>query len=284
MDDEGTAAWETMFRLFLTADSDLVPPDAVTAASFCGGIFPHDGPHIVRFKECPGAADPGRHAYARLCCSLKEIFQQRAAKDPDLNSKIPDYLRAGKDRFFRTQDEGKLAALVQASLGASDAALAVSLFMEGRLSDWRRSYSDIVGAGCGNGDRVTPFIERWIKGFIGRGGCGRRHCVTLYGDGRLLSPATKPRVKREELMEAGQAAATATVALPANATCASAPNASAPRCSEQSERISWTAGADTRGWAVEGDRDLAMLSSASSATAGGPPTLTRSCKRKAPGE
>ena len=158
VDDVDTAAWETMFRLFLTACPSLVPSDALTAASYCGGISP--GRYITPFEKCPGAGDPGKHAYAKLCDCLKEIFVQREAKDPDVQSKVPAFPRPGKGRFFQTQQEGKLAALVQASLGASDAALAVSLFMEGRLSDWRRSYSDIVGAGCGNGDRVTPFIER----------------------------------------------------------------------------------------------------------------------------
>ena len=76
-------------------------------------------------------------------------------------------------------------------------------------------------------------------------------------------------------MTAAHAAAAATVALPANATCASAPNASARGCSEQSERILGTAGADTRGGAVEGDSDLAMLSSASSSTAEGAHLLER---------
>ena len=264
VDDDDTAAWETMFRLFLTACPSLVPSDALTAASYCGGISP--GRYITPFEKCPGAGDPGKHAYASLCCCLKEIFDQRAAKDPDLASKVPAVLRPGKDRFFDTRQEAKLAAFVKASLGASDAAYAVKQYTKDEVSDWTRSYSQIVGAGCGNGDRVTPFIDGWIRDFINRGGCRCESCVWTYGDRGLERPATPSRVTQEDRMEAEPEAATAPVALPANATCASAPNASAPRCSEQSERNSWTAGADTRGLAGEDDSDLSMLSSVSSAT------------------
>ena len=292
VDDDDTAAWETMFRLFLTASPELVPSEALTAASYCGGISPGDARYIAPFANCPGAGDPGKHAYAKLCDCLKEIFVQREAKDPDVQSKVPAFLQPGKGRFFQTTRDDRLAAFVKASLGAADAAYAVIQFQLEELRDWTRSYSEIVGAGCGNGDRVTPFIDGWIKDFIDRGGCGCEQCVTMYGDRGLESPATPSRVTRGERMEAEQEAATATVALPANATCASAPNAYAPRCSEQSERISWTAGADTRGWAVEGDRDLTMLSSASSATAGDtrplrvwrPRSWNNGGKRKAPGE
>ena len=264
VDDVDTAAWETMFRLFLTACPKQVPSDALTAASYCGGISP--GRYITPFEKCPGAGDPGKHAYASLCCCLKKIFDQRLAKDPDLESKVPNILRPGKDRFFSTSQEPKLAALVKASLGASDAAYAVSQYTKEEVSDWMRSYSEIVGASYGNGDRVTPFIDGWIRDFIERGGCRCENCVWKYGDRGLERPATPSRVTQEDRMEAEPEAATAPVALPANATCASAPNASAPRCSEQSERNSWTAGADTRGLAGEDDSDLSMLSSVSSAT------------------
>ena len=264
VDDDDTAAWETMFRLFLTACPSLVPSEALTAASYCGGISP--GRYITPFEKCPGAGDPGKHAYAKLCSDLKDIFNQRLAKDPDLESKVPNILRPGKDRFFSISQEPKLAALVKASLGASDAAYALVQFARYEVSDWMRSSSEIVVASYGNGDRVTPFIDGWIRDFIKRGGCRCENCVWKYGDRGLERPATPSRVTQEERMEAEQEAATATVALPANATCASAPNASAPRCSEQSERNSWTAGADTRGLAGEDDSDLSMLSSVSSAT------------------
>ena len=265
VDDVDTAAWETMFRLFLTACPSKVPSEALMAASYCGGIYPwHES--IAPFENCPRAGDPGKHAYAKLCSDLKDIFNQRLAKDPDLESKVPDILRPGKDRFFSTSQEPKLAALVKASLGASDAAYAVSQYTKEEVSDWMRSSSEIVGASYGNGDRVTPFIDGWIRDFINRGGCRCENCVWTYGDRGLERPATPSRVTQEDRMEAEPEAATAPVALPANATCASAPNASAPRCSEQSERNSWTAGADTRGLAGEDDSDLSMLSSVSSAT------------------
>ena len=165
VDDVDTAAWETMFRLFLTACPSLVPSEALTAASYCGGISP--GRYITPFEKCPGAGDPGKHAYAKLCDCLKEIFVQREAKDPDLKSKVPAFLQPSKGRFFQTQRDDRLAAFVKASLGASDAAYAVVQFTKNEVSDWMRSSSEIVGASYGNGDRVTPFIDgRWLdQGF-----------------------------------------------------------------------------------------------------------------------
>ena len=266
VDDDDKVAWETMFRLFLTACPSLVPSEALTAASYCGGISPGDAQYIAPLAGCPGAGDPGKHAYGSLCGDLQKIFEQMLAKDPDLESKVPAVLRPGKNRLFTIKRDDRLAVFVKASLGASDAAYAVSQYTKEEVSDWMRSYSEIVGASYGNGDRVTPFIDGWIRDFIERGGCGCENCVWKYGDRGLERPATPSRVTQEDRMEAEPEAATAPVALPANATCASAPNASAPRCSEQSERNSWTAGADTQGLAGEDDSDLSMLSSVSSAT------------------
>ena len=53
VDYEDTVAWETMFRLFLTACSEMVPTNALKAASHCGGISPDGGEYIEPFKECP---------------------------------------------------------------------------------------------------------------------------------------------------------------------------------------------------------------------------------------
>ena len=176
-----TVAWETMFRLFLTACPSKVPSEALIAASYCGGISPGRG--ITPFENCPGAGDPGKHAYAKLCSDLKDIFNQRLAKDPDLESKVPAVLRPGKNRLFTIQRDDRLAVFVKASLGASDAAYAVSQYTKEEVSDWMRSYSEIVGASYGNGDRVTPFIDGWIKDFINRGGCGCDHCYYVRRPG-----------------------------------------------------------------------------------------------------
>ena len=187
VDAAETVAWETMFRLFLTATTVLVPPDAAKAASFCGGLYPDKTPYIERFPKCPGAAEPGNHAYACLCRWLKDIYLKKAAMDLELDQKIPGNIQEGKDRFFSIEQDRLLGIFVKASLGASDAALAVHLFMAQHLGDWKRSYSDIVGAGCGVGDRVTPFIDRWIKTWILEGGCGCEGCVRLYGDRKILN-------------------------------------------------------------------------------------------------
>ena len=96
-----TVEWETMFRLFLTACPDLVPANALKAASHCGGIAPDGGKYITPFKECPASGEPGNHAYASLCKHLIDIYEAEEKMQPDLAQHIPWKLQTGKERFFQ---------------------------------------------------------------------------------------------------------------------------------------------------------------------------------------
>ena len=140
-------------------------------------------------------------------------------------------------------NEETFGDFVEAALGAADGALAVQEYLNGNLAHWKRSFGDLVGAGCGVGDMVTPFIDRWIKDWMLRGGCGCEGCQSGYGDGRLLHPALEAMMPPGPIpMTSTQAAVPDPAHLPANTT-----------------------GGCNRGGAV--DSDLPMPSSASSSTA-----------------
>ena len=253
-----TVAWETLFRLILTACYDMVPKDALKAASHCGGVTP--GPYVTAFDGVPAAGEPGNHAYACLCKELIRMYNDKKQMEPDLDAKIPVKLETGFERFFKLTNEETFGDFVEAALGAADAALAVDSFLDGHLADWRRSYSDIVGAGCGRGDRVTPFIDWWINDWVSKGGCGCDNCRRGYGDKKITNPMLLARMPRgPTLMTSSQAAAAAPGAVPANATDASAADASAGGCSEQREEILGTGGACARAGAVQGGCDLPMF-------------------------
>ena len=244
VESEATVAWETMFRLFLTATPERVPRTALKAASHCGGIRP-DGNHalITPFQECPGSGEPGNHAYGALCRHLIDIYNAQENVQPDLRDRVPPIMATGRDRFIGMTNEETFGDFVEAALGAADGALAVQEYLNGNLAHWKRSFGDLVGAGCGVGDMVTPFIDRWIKDWMLRGGCGCEGCQSGYGDMKLLHPALEAMMPPGPIpMTSTQAAVPDPDNLPANTT-----------------------GGCNRGGAV--DSDLPMPSSASSSNA-----------------
>ena len=200
VDDE--AMWETIYRLFLVANLAHVPREACKAASHCGGIWPY-GP----IK--PGAAlvlNPGNHAYACLCGHLKTVYEETVANDRDFT--LPSDLIPGKDRFMGTSNATSLGDFVEAALGAADAAQCVLEYMRGELPHWKRSYSEIMGAGRGEGDRVTPWIDKWLLDWRLNGGCGCPQCISEYGSGSPPNATAVQRVIRP-MNHAGASASSA---------------------------------------------------------------------------
>ena len=191
VDDQ--AMWETMYRLFLTANNYVVPKTACKAASHCGGLYPcKDLPPMIGGAS---VADPGNHAYACLCQHLKDVYEETQRNDRDFQLPCQE-LEIGKDRFFTTTKEEALGDFVEAALGAADAALCVQEYVAGTLPHWKRSWSQIVGAGCGWGDRVTPWIDKWMRVWRLNGGCGCEACKIVYGGGSILNASAMPRVIR----------------------------------------------------------------------------------------
>jgi len=200
VDDE--AMWETIYRLFLVANTAFVPKEACKAASQCGGIYPYQ---TIK----PGAAlllNPGNHAYDCLCKHLKNVYAETVANEQDFT--LPRVLVAGKDRFMDTSQPASLGDFVEAALGAADAALCVLEYMRGENHHWKRSYSEIMGAGCGEGDRVTPWIDEWLLAWRLNGGCGCPPCITAYGSGSRPNATAVQRVRRP-MDQAGASASSA---------------------------------------------------------------------------
>ncbi len=72
---------ETLHRLALVGDSNVVPKPIRKAASHCGGVPPMP-PLLLAFKESPMVADPGNEVYGRI---VRRLF----AKVDDMGAAMP---------------------------------------------------------------------------------------------------------------------------------------------------------------------------------------------------
>ena len=167
---------DVIYRLFLTADLQKVPGDSRKAASHVGGIPPTNG--VMTWKESPYYGDPGNHHYAMLIEHLKREYKTKW----ETNFPVPDKLANGKQRFFNMSNDERVSDHVEAALGAADANLALEEYLTGRSETWKRSWADIKGGGCVEGDKVTPYIVKWLEEFRSKGGC-KRECKTCHPQG-----------------------------------------------------------------------------------------------------
>ena len=151
------AAWETMYRLFLIADTDIVSNAARKAASGTGGV--EVKLDIKPFPGCPNSGDGGNARYKKLCLHVLALLD---AYTNDNANPLPSWLKNGANNYRAITNQANCGDLVEAALGAAEQMLALQEYREGKSKHWKRVWSQMWGAGCANGDIVT----KWINDFI----------------------------------------------------------------------------------------------------------------------
>ena len=128
-----------------------MPPQWRNAASKAGGVAPLPDYGLNVFPGWHSCADPGNKAYNTLCQELLDIRPEPV---------LPNWCGDGY-AMLKQMGQEKRGDVVECALAAADCAKAA----EDHLADprqhprWVRFYSDVVGGGCGQGDRVTAWIQ-----------------------------------------------------------------------------------------------------------------------------
>jgi len=121
---------------------------------------------------------------------LKGIYLTEVTKAENSDF-VPSIIKGGVLKISTMENASNLAHLVQSALGAADASMAFEMYMLGDSDDWKRSVKEIVGAGCTNTDRVTPWIGEWVSNFMSDGGC-QEECSICQQCRRAQNPHQLP--------------------------------------------------------------------------------------------
>jgi hypothetical protein len=140
---------ETLWRLALIGDHNIVPVRTRKLASHCGGVPPRP-PQLMAFKDTPNVADPGNAIYSRI---VRKLFQNTSL------SVTPPRQASQIDHIKQFNDE-HLADLVEAALAAADMAAA---FESGK----QRSWSTLIGGSHGDGDNVSAWLVHVVHFELG---------------------------------------------------------------------------------------------------------------------
>ena len=162
-DKKDTTVWECKKRnlaarvrdaLCIIADPDIVPPSGRKAASKCGGVRPgQDGYGPRKFDdEWQDWADPGNKVYDEV---INHVISQTK------NAPIHPARQSGLDHI-KTLNPGHRADIIEAYLGAADAAVKLEEHMQDKTLPWLREYKAFPGGIFSDNDEVAQYISNKI--------------------------------------------------------------------------------------------------------------------------
>lgn len=131
---------ETLYRLALIGDSDIIPKTMRKSASHCGGVPPKE-PVLPGFTESPLVADPSNAVYAKIVRRLFKLVQLSTATGQ----------QAAQVEHIKAFNDEHLADLIEAALAAADMAAAFE-------TSTPRSWATLIGGAHGSGDAVTEWL------------------------------------------------------------------------------------------------------------------------------
>ena len=128
-----------------------VPPQMMKAASHAGAVAPLPAYGLHALPGGPAFAEVGNHKYSMLCRELLDSVRE---------GHLPDWIGEGYYILDHMSAEGH-GDVVEAALAAADCANAAEQHVADPAGHpaWVREYRDVVGGGCGQGDRVTAWIQ-----------------------------------------------------------------------------------------------------------------------------
>ena len=136
-----------LWRLCVTADTDMVPGELRKFASHCGGVPP--SAKLQAFTDTPMLADPGNHCYAAV---VARLLRHVAKHEPEAYVSLPHW---GAQMLHKMGEE-KVGDVCEAVLAAANAAADRE---QGRSHRWET----LRGGAAPAADASVPLLVRLIS-------------------------------------------------------------------------------------------------------------------------
>ena len=136
-----------LWRLCVTADTDMVPGELRKFASHCGGVPP--SAKLRAFTDTPMLADPGNHCYAAV---VARLLRHVAEHEPEAYVSLPHW---GAQMLHKMGEE-KVGDVCEAVLAAASAAADRE---QGRSHRWET----LRGGAAPAADASVPLLVRLIS-------------------------------------------------------------------------------------------------------------------------